>query len=73
MRRIGGAVAAIAAFGFGYFIYLYLTLPDVRDLRTHNPETTAFIELRAREARAEGREAEARPSTGCPTPGFRRT
>jgi monofunctional biosynthetic peptidoglycan transglycosylase len=54
MRRIGGVVAAIA--GFGYFIYLYLTLPDVRDLRTHNPETTAFIELRAQEARAEGRE-----------------
>ena len=56
MRRIGRALAAIAAFGFGYFIYLYLTIPDVRDLRTHNPETTAFIELRAREARAEGRE-----------------
>ena len=44
-----------AAFGFGYLIYLYLTIPDVRDLRTHNPDTTAFIDLRAREARAEGR------------------
>jgi monofunctional biosynthetic peptidoglycan transglycosylase len=56
MRRIGRGVAAIAAFGFGYLIYLYLTLPDVRELRTRNPETTAFIELRAQEARAEGRE-----------------
>jgi monofunctional biosynthetic peptidoglycan transglycosylase len=55
MRRLGRVMAAIAAFGFGYLIYLYLTLPDVRDLRTHNPSTTAFIELRAEEARAEGR------------------
>jgi monofunctional biosynthetic peptidoglycan transglycosylase len=31
-----------------------LTLPDVRSLRTANPETTAFMELRAREARAKG-------------------
>jgi monofunctional biosynthetic peptidoglycan transglycosylase len=49
-------MAAIAAVGFGYVIYLYLTLPDVRNLRTRNPETTAFIEMRAREARGEGRE-----------------
>src|SRR5258706_10738768 len=56
MKRIGRATAAIAVLGFGYLIYLYLTLPDVRELRTRNPGTTAFIELRAREARAEGRE-----------------
>jgi monofunctional glycosyltransferase len=56
MRRIGRILGAAAAFGFGYFIYLYLTVPDVRDLRTHNPETTAFMDLRAAEARAEGRE-----------------
>jgi len=56
MRRTGRVLAALAAFGFGYLIYLYLTLPDVRDLRAHNPATTAFIELRAREARAEGRQ-----------------
>lgn len=55
MRRIGRAVSAAAAFGFGYLAYLYLTVPDVRALRTRNPSTTAFIELRAREARAEGR------------------
>jgi monofunctional glycosyltransferase len=56
MRRIGRLTAAAAALGFGYLIYLYLTLPDVRELRRRNPQTTAFIELRAREARAGGRE-----------------
>ena len=55
MRRFGRIVGAVAAFGFGYLIFLYLTIPDVRPLRTHNPGTTAFIDLRAREARAEGR------------------
>ena len=35
---------------------MYLTLPDVRPLRTSPPTTTAFQELRAREARAAGRE-----------------
>ena len=45
-----------AALGFGYLAYVYLTLPDVRPLVTENPETTAFIQLRQREAAAEGRE-----------------
>jgi monofunctional glycosyltransferase len=48
------AAAAMAA-AFGYVAFLYLSLPDVRPLRASNPETTAFIELRAREARAGGR------------------
>ena len=56
MRRVGRGLAAAAVAGLGYFVYLYLTLPDVRALRTHNPDTTAFIELRADEARAAGRE-----------------
>jgi monofunctional biosynthetic peptidoglycan transglycosylase len=56
MRRAGRVIAAIAVFGFGYIAYLYLTLPDVRDLRTHNLERTAFMRLREREARAEHRE-----------------
>jgi len=43
-----------AAAGFACLCYLYLTLPDVRSLKTSNPKTTAFIELRAREARARG-------------------
>lgn len=34
--------------------YVYLTLPDVRGLATANPATTAFMELRAREAAREG-------------------
>jgi monofunctional biosynthetic peptidoglycan transglycosylase len=56
MRRFGRALAAIGAFGFCYVAFLYLTLPDVRELRTKNPESTAFMDLRAREAHAEGRE-----------------
>ena len=35
--------------------YLYLTLPDVRVLARTNPTRTAWMELREREARAEGR------------------
>src|SRR5215831_10924342 len=55
VRNIGRTVAAVAAAGFAVLAYAYLTLPDVRPLRTSNPATTAFIELRAREARAAGR------------------
>jgi monofunctional glycosyltransferase len=54
MRRVGRAVAAALGAGFIYAAFIYLTLPDVRSLRTTNPETTAFMELRAREARAKG-------------------
>ena len=55
--RLGARIAAgLAAAAFGLLCYLYLSLPDVRPLRTENPETTAFIALRAREARASGRE-----------------
>ena len=56
MRRIGRAILALLAAGFACVAYLYLSLPDVRGLRTSNPETTAFMELRAREARARGEE-----------------
>jgi monofunctional biosynthetic peptidoglycan transglycosylase len=45
----------IVAAGFSYLVYSYLTLPDVRPLRTVNPETTAFMELRRSEAEAQGR------------------
>lgn len=54
MRRAGRAVLALLAIGFGCAAFIYLSLPDVRRLRTSNPESTAFIELRAREARAKG-------------------
>jgi monofunctional biosynthetic peptidoglycan transglycosylase len=45
----------LAAFGFAYLCYVYLTLPDVRLLATTNPTTTAFMELRKREAAEGGR------------------
>jgi monofunctional glycosyltransferase len=51
LRWLGWAAAA----GFGWIAYAYLTLPDVRSLADSNPGTTAFIELRAREARAAGK------------------
>ena len=50
VRWLGGA----AALGFACIAYAYLTLPDVRPLKTFNPTTTAFMELRADEARAKG-------------------
>lgn len=48
-------VGALAA-GFSGLAYSYLTLPDVRPLVRNNPATTAFMELRADEAVAGGRE-----------------
>jgi monofunctional biosynthetic peptidoglycan transglycosylase len=47
-------VAMLAA-GFAYVGYTYLTLPDVRWLAKDNPTTTAFMQLRIDEARADGR------------------
>ena len=55
VRTAGRWAAVAAAAGFACLSYIYLTLPDVRPLKTSNPTTTAFIELRAREARARGR------------------
>lgn len=54
MRRVARLAVAILAILFAYTAYVFLTTPDVRSLRTKNPETTAFMELRAREARARG-------------------
>ena len=50
MRTAGRIIAAMFAVGFACAAYIYLTLPDVRVLRTKNPPTTAFIELRTRQA-----------------------
>ena len=44
--------AAALAAAFAWVAYAFLTLPDVRPLATTNPSTTAFMDLRAREARA---------------------
>jgi monofunctional glycosyltransferase len=54
MRALGRGVLAFAAVVFGCAAYAYLTLPNVRVLRTENPGTTAFIELRAAEAESRG-------------------
>jgi monofunctional glycosyltransferase len=55
MRRVSRWALIAGALGFGVLAYIYLTLPDVRPLATGNPPTTAFIELRAAEARAAGK------------------
>ena len=56
VRAWGRRALALAALGFWYLSYVYVTLPDVRPLVTENPTTTAFMELRVREARAQGRD-----------------
>jgi monofunctional biosynthetic peptidoglycan transglycosylase len=45
----------VAAVAFAYLAYVYLALPDVRPLAKENPTTTAFMELRTREAAYHGR------------------
>jgi len=55
MRTFVRVLIATPAIGFALLAYLYLTLPDVRQLKTENPTTTAWMELRDREALAKGR------------------
>lgn len=55
-RIIGQVVAGLLAAAFACAAYVYLTLPDVRVLRTEDPEETAFMRLRAQEARRQGEE-----------------
>jgi monofunctional biosynthetic peptidoglycan transglycosylase len=50
-RWTAGAAAVI----FGCLSYSYLTLPDVRALAVSNPKTTAFMEIRDREAAEAGK------------------
>ncbi len=54
-RTILRVALTAAGLAFGVVAYVYLTLPDVRPLATTNPTTTAFMELREREAKAAGR------------------
>lgn len=56
VRRLRRGSAVLAAAGVAYAAYIYLTLPDVRYLARTNPDTTAFIELRSREARQKGQQ-----------------
>jgi monofunctional glycosyltransferase len=55
MRKLFRFLLVVVMAGFGYLAYVYATLPDVMVLRTSNPATTSFINLRAAEARARGR------------------
>lgn len=48
-------ILGAAACGFAGLAYLWFTVPDVRPLRTTPPVSTAFMDLRAREARASGK------------------
>lgn len=52
----GRAVLVLAAAGFTLVVYVWATLPDVRPLAIENPTTTAFMQIRAGEAAAAGRE-----------------
>jgi len=54
LRALGRWTLGAAAVGFAALAYVYLTLPDVRPLVVTNPTSTAFMELRAQEARAKG-------------------
>jgi monofunctional biosynthetic peptidoglycan transglycosylase len=56
MRKVARAVAAVVAVLFGVLAFEWITLPDVRTLAARNPDTTAFMELRDRQARARGEE-----------------
>jgi len=53
-RTLGRVLIGGPAVGFAVLAYAYLTLPDIRPLKTSNPSTTAFMDLRDREARANG-------------------
>jgi monofunctional biosynthetic peptidoglycan transglycosylase len=55
IKRLLRWTLALAAAGFAACAYLYLSLPDVRPLRKENPQTTAFMELREREADKAGK------------------
>ena len=53
-KYAGRVALGAAAMGFGLCAYAYLTLPDVRPLRTTNPSITAFMKLRDEEALSKG-------------------
>jgi len=55
LKNNARALVAMSAVGLALLAYIWLTLPDIRALRTTNPSTTAFMELRADEARRGGR------------------
>jgi len=48
-------MAIALALGFAAVAYAYLSLPDVRVLRTQNPTSTAFMRLREQQAHTQGK------------------
>ena len=60
VRRIARWSVVAGGLFFIYLGYVYLTLPDVRSLATTNPTTTAFMQLRLREAQEQGRKFQIR-------------
>lgn len=55
LRRVLRWFAAAGAVGFAVLAYTWITLPDVRELRTKNPTDTAFMRLREQQASSEGK------------------
>lgn len=55
LRGIGKTLLAIGAVGLASAAYVWVTLPDVRSLKTQNPTTTAFMKLRAGEDERDGK------------------
>ncbi len=51
------AILVLLAFGLtgGAVVYIYLSLPSIRHLKTQNPQTTALINQRLREAQVAGK------------------
>ena len=56
LRQTARALWVVGAVTFAAFAYGYLTLPDIRPLARTNPSSTAWMELRDREARAQGKD-----------------
>ncbi len=55
MRVLGRGLVAIGAVALATVGYVWVTLPDVRPLKTQNPGPTAFMRLRAAEAQQTGK------------------
>jgi monofunctional biosynthetic peptidoglycan transglycosylase len=53
--KVWRVIIAAVAFTLTVLFAVYATQPDVRPLARQNPETTAFIQLRARQAAASGK------------------
>ena len=55
LRGIGKTFVAIGAVALATAGYVWVTLPDVRPLKSENPKTTAWMRMRATEAERAGK------------------